>query len=249
MVYGINPALLERPAYNAAFVSQSLDVDAAILKTYLPRAPRLRTVILTVDYTAPGYRLHRSAENWRAKNYLLYTPVEVPHKPAHHFEVLSLPLPISAERIWEYYVENKDPDLITRNLGFAVSVVQGETEFNNNGRIAAGRHTNYDELIRQENEASLVKIAELCLQANVKLQLITLPYHEDYMVNREQSQVALQEEMITNLTDQFSNVSYDDTAARDQYSENNFRDSDHLNERGATVFTTRLNALLRGGRR
>jgi hypothetical protein len=55
--YGVNPDLMPPGAYNAAFVSQSLRYDSAILATRLDALPKLNTVVIPISYFSLFFQL------------------------------------------------------------------------------------------------------------------------------------------------------------------------------------------------
>ena len=48
--YGLNPEYFSKKTFNAAYVSQSLDLDYEILKKYDSKLKNLKTVIVPISY-------------------------------------------------------------------------------------------------------------------------------------------------------------------------------------------------------
>ena len=244
--YAIDPSLLDAPAYNAAFVSQSLDVDAAILRHYLPQMPRLHTVVAPVDYPILGFQLKRSVEDWRIKNYVLYTGVEVPHVFSDYSELLTSPLPINVGRLRWHYVTRAPFSTTLQPGGFGVKPTTATTNLAESGAIAARRHTNTDEEIYLAIDAALREMAAICAERGVRLLLIKTPQHDAYRSHLDARQLAELQRWIDDNVSALDNVIYHGLREPSLYGDGDFRDADHLNELGAAKFSRRLNDVLRG---
>jgi hypothetical protein len=63
--YGVDPNCLSLRAFNLAYVFQSPYYDTRLARTYLDRMPRLRLVLLDVNYISLWYQLADTKESWR----------------------------------------------------------------------------------------------------------------------------------------------------------------------------------------
>ena len=66
--YGINPIYMKESSFNAAYVSQSLEIDYEILNKYKSSLKSLRTIILPVSY----FSLNSSMGNNGGINIILF---------------------------------------------------------------------------------------------------------------------------------------------------------------------------------
>ena len=65
--YGLNPEYFSKKTFNAAYVSQSLDLDYEILKKYDSKLKNLKTVIVPISYFSLFETLDTDVEKWRIK--------------------------------------------------------------------------------------------------------------------------------------------------------------------------------------
>ena len=66
--YGVNPEYFSKKTFNAAYVSQSLDLDFEILNAYNSKLKKLKTVIIPISYFSLFETLETDIEKWRIKN-------------------------------------------------------------------------------------------------------------------------------------------------------------------------------------
>ena len=106
MFYGVNPLYLDSKAFNYSNVSQSPDMDLAILKTYEDSLQNLKNVIIRLSYDTLFEQLKDSPEDWRLKNYKLYTDVNFEYKLKHNSEVISTGTRQALKTIKDYYFKD-----------------------------------------------------------------------------------------------------------------------------------------------
>ena len=242
--YGISPAELPGPAYSLAMVSQSVDIDAALLRHYLDRAPRLRRVVLPLNYPVLRYRLGDSPEAWRLKNYNVYGPTWLRWSPAALSEVTALPFPANVGRLRRYYLAGRAPSLTTSANGMGVHPQIRSPEFAASGAKAAHRH-------RAPGPAdgtlvdALNDIARRCNAAGIWLHLVRTPALPDYSRRLDAAQLAEVDTLATRLARRHARVSFLTEPAAAPYADSLFRDADHLNRAGAQAYSQRLGRAIR----
>lgn len=242
--YGINPKYFTAPAFNMSNVSQSPDVDLAILKSYEHQLTNLKTVVIRLSYDTLFEQLKLSPEDWRLKDYKLYTNVDLDYTLKHNSEVLAMGLKQSLEVLKNEYFNNT-PLLNCDSLGFGKVKSQLKTiDLDNAGRIAAKRHTISSWHLLHKNSEVFKKIIEHCNQRHIKVLVVTPPAYKSYVNNLNTNQVDKMVETGIYLGEKYENCSYHNFMTRLNLIHSDFYDADHLNSLGAKKFSLILNSLI-----
>ncbi|MDC0009398.1 hypothetical protein OAE03_02430, partial [Winogradskyella sp.] len=242
--YGINPKYFTAPAFNMSNVSQSPDVDLAILKSYEHQLTNLKTVVIRLSYDTLFEQLKLSPEDWRLKDYKLYTNVDLDYTLKHNSEVLAMGLKQSLEVLKNEYFNNT-PLLNCDSLGFGKVKSQLKTiDLDNAGRIAAKRHTISSWHLLHKNSEVFKKIIEHCNQRHIKVLVVTPPAYKSYVNNLNTNQVDKMVETGIYLGEKYENCSYHNFMTRLNLIHSDFYDADHLNSTGAKKFSLILNSLI-----
>ncbi|WP_339626865.1 hypothetical protein [uncultured Winogradskyella sp.] len=242
--YGINPKYFTAPAFNMSNVSQSPDVDLAILKSYEHQLTNLKTVVIRLSYDTLFEQLKLSPEDWRLKDYKLYTNVDLDYTLKHNSEVLAIGLKQSLEVLKNEYFNNM-PLLNCDSLGFGkVKSQLKKIDLDNAGRIAAKRHTISSWYLLHKNSEVFKKIIEHCNQRHIKVLVVTPPAYKSYVNNLNTNQVDKMVETGISLGEKYENCSYHNFMTRLNLIHSDFYDADHLNSTGAKKFSLILNSLI-----
>lgn len=242
--YGINPKYFTAPAFNMSNVSQSPDVDLAILKSYEHQLTNLKTVVIRLSYDTLFEQLKLSPEDWRLKDYKLYTNVDFDYTLKHNSEVLATGLKQSLEVLKNEYFNNTRL-LNCDSLGFGKVKSQLKTiDLDNAGRIAAKRHTISSWHLLHKNSEVFKTIVEHCNQLQIKVLVVTPPAYKSYVNNLNTNQVDKMVETGIYLGETYENCSYHNFMTRLNLIHSDFYDADHLNSTGAKKFSLILNSLI-----
>lgn len=240
--YGLNPEYFSTKTFNAAYVSQSLDLDYEILNAYQSKLKNLKTVIIPISYFSLFETLETDVEKWRIKNYVIYYGFENKYQFTDNFESLDNHIALNIKKMIKHYVLDK-PYITSSNLGWG-------TNFNSknkkalNGVFTAKKHTakNFD--LYNENVKSLQKIIALCRKNKVKVIFITTPTHVSYCQNLNSIQIEKTIKTIWKLVKNNSNCDYINVLTSDKFTNEDFYDADHLNEIGAKKLSLFLNKFV-----
>lgn len=237
--YGINPEYFSNKTFNAAYVSQSLDLDYEILKKYDSKLKNLKTVIIPISYFSLFETLETDVEKWRIKNYVMYYDLENNYQFTDNFESLNNHITQNIKKVIKHYAFHKS-FLTSSHLGWG-------TNFNSknkkalNGAFTGKKHTakNFD--LFDKNVKSLQKIIALCRENKVKIIFITTPTHSSYYENLKATQLEKTTNTISELVKNNSNCMYLNYLKSDKFTNEDFYDADHLNEIGAKKLSIVLN--------
>jgi lysophospholipase L1-like esterase len=115
------------------------------------------------------------------------------------------------------------------------------------GKERAKLHTINDPDCFARNTQLLKTFIELAATRNIRVILYTPPAHNSYVQNLNPDQLKLTVDAANAVTETYPNVSYYNFLTDSTFTETDFFDSDHLNEKGAEklslVLDTRLKPL------
>lgn len=232
----IDPAYFYMNAYNAAYVSQSLDLDLEILKKYKNEFKNLDVLILPISYFSFYSTLGGGKESWREKNYEIYYDIDVSNSLTDHFEILSNKLIINLKRLGSYYLLGNQPINSTK-LGWGERHSNSKKNLIKSGQEAAKRHGKKGTNILDKNIKILRSIIELCEEQNVNVILYTPPAFKTYRQNIDKDQLQETVEKAKGIASTYSNCQYFNFIDDPRFAKEDFFDADHLNNKGAKKFT------------
>lgn len=241
--YAVNPEYLEDSAFNLSHVSQSLEVDLATLRAYLPEMKQLKKIVLRLSYDTLFEVLSETDESWRYKDYRLYTDVDLNYKISHYSEVLSVSLKENIKRLNNFYVKNNDAlNCNVYGWGNDASSVLSKDLLSTGPKVAK-KHTAESNFFLSQNLKSLNDIIELCQQNSIEVILVTFPCYNSYTENLNEYQLKTTIETGENM-DRVKNCTYLNFMNDDRFKAEHFFDADHLNDKGAKLFSEILNTQL-----
>jgi len=242
--YGLNPEWMDGVTFNMSNVSQSLDIDLAILKYYLPKMQQLNTVVIRLSYDSMFETLSKTNEHWRYKDYALYTDIPLKFSWKHHSEILSISFKENIKRIYNYYLKSENS--VTCNaFGWGVDAHSSQAkDLYKTGALVAKKHTATSDDLFEYNVNTLKEIADLCAQNKVDIILVTPPAFESYYLNLNDQQLEATVNTGFELANQHDNLSYYSFLEYWRFDKEHFFDADHLNERGALLFSKMINDII-----
>lgn len=253
MLYAVNPQWMSHKAVNLANVSQSLWYDAALLEKYISNMPRLKTVCVAVSYHSFFADLSSTTEYWRDYFYErywgLYSPTARPDFLRRHFY---------------YYMYGRGQSLkLLTGLGSSGEMTAGAIQ---EGGWLPGDTTTWRELISDESGrqrivslhqeqdsltgpaqwAALEKLLQLSQKHGVKVLLVTPPLCNTFRKHMDAAYWGAAQRKALALCAACSGCRYVDLSNAEQLQlpPQYFFDNDHLNAKGAAVFSKILNSLV-----
>tara|TARA_R100000935_G_scaffold1517_1_gene4864 strand:+ start:45640 stop:46554 length:915 start_codon:yes stop_codon:yes gene_type:complete len=239
---GVKAENIDREAFNASYISQSLDVDLIILNKHLNKLPSLELVVLNFSYQSLYNSVKVGKEYWRVKNYNLYYNLQLSSNLEDYSEILSQSFTKNLRRLKTEY-------LIKENLVFSSEkgsgLLEGHENLKATAKKAVKRHTDkgvpgYHETIKKELN-DIIRILE---ERQIKVILVTPPASEYYNELLDTIQTNRSEKFLKMLAANNSNVFYYNFLKDKDFEIEDFYDADHLNEKGALKYTSKLNNIL-----
>ena len=245
-LYGLNSEILQTPAFNLSHVSQTIDLDLALLKKFGTQMPKLKRVIVTLSYFSMRETLETTEESWRLGRYRQYYDLNILHNSIESFDLIRLPFNFNVTRLKQYYFQHQQ-DLLITPKGWS-------TKYRSNNPIkylvsssqqATGRHSilQPDPLLIEENKSNLKSIASWCAAHHVKLYLITTPTYSAYRERMDPIQWNEVQQQGYWIQNNFPGAVYLNWIADTEFEDADFHDGDHLSEKGAIKITNRLQNL------
>ena len=235
---GIRPDLLGTKSFNLAGVSQTIDIDADLLETYLPSLKNLKTVVACPDagilFDPP---LHKGAESFRSTYYNLYMPT--PRRgtwPHLTFETASY---TGVKNKLDALLEG-DTDPHIDSLGWYngyVAEKEGKDgftpeRFTDRAAYLAQYGTDYLE----ENRSQLRRLYGICHAHGIRVVLVLTPVLPELTAALKAWMHKEVAETLAEYRDK-PDVTILDYSRDKRFTETDFFDTDHLNTDGAAKFT------------
>lgn len=250
LYFGINPEFSNLESFNAAYTSQSVDLDWLILSKYKDWS-HLKYIVLSVDYISLYTQLGNNVEAWRMKNYNLYYGI----KPSYHLEnsaeIFNGKFAKNIDRLDKFYNKGVS-DLDCNHWGFGT--LYNHTTSNNidlSSKEAAKRHkvdiksklslSNF-----KYNTEVIKNFIHFGEKNNVKIVFIATPVSKSYYNITKDDQLKNTVSAVKRLVSENNNQCiYLDYIQDNNFYDTDFYDGDHLNDLGAKKLTEKLNSIIK----
>jgi len=243
--FGLNPVYFPPNTFNASHISQSLDLNLAILNKYQNQFDSLKIIVLPISYFTLFNNLESSEESWRLKNYTLYYGMEG-KSLKNYSELLSNKFSINLRRLYEYYFQNKS-EITGSKLGWGTTFKsENAVDLQESGKIAAQRHTFSNIFsektvkIFEENLKILNSFSAFCNQRKIKLIFLAPPAYYTYRENLNAEQLNKTVETMNDFVRNHPNTYYFNWMDDPDFVAKDFFDANHLNEIGAEKLSKKL---------
>ncbi len=254
ILHDIDPHFLRKNGFNAAHLSQSLRYDHFIFNKFIDRMPSLEYVILGIDYWSPYGDIAESPEWWRVKYYNIHYGSKLYRwEGKYNFELYFRDIGTfkrAAKGFFTLMGLMNESHITINDKGHGVHY----TFFNraaewDNGEMEATRH---NELIRnaqqdgliEQNKAYVEDIIRKCAERNVMVILLNVPLFKTYREHQISDFVDQQKAFCNYFAEKYENVLYADFSNHPDFTEKDFYDANHLNDRGTKKFTLMLDNIL-----
>lgn len=240
--YGIDPVAFRSRGFNAAHVSQSIDLDRMIVERYGDDLERCQWLILPVSYGTLFKRMIQGAEAWRSKYYGIHYGLDLPWSLSTRSEIVHGTFEGHIERIIAYHFKGKH-DRRCSELGYGASPPQATGDLATTGAEAASRHTTSDRSLVTENLQELDAMIQWAKDRDMNVLLCTTPVHQAYRRHMEPVQWGITRAALLERTKQ-PHVRYVDLSDDTRFVDHHFRDADHLAQDGASLVGSVLDSVM-----
>lgn len=243
---GIRPELLPGTVLNLANVSQTVDLDRALLLRCVKGCPRLRNVVMVADNSNLFDRSMEETDEWfRITYYTLYMHRLGGHNPffsRYGLELLHFPSLQGKVKKW---MQMRRPDCTPLGWDTDNGLEAKDLEHWNTSLVtdALRRHTCRDWELAAHNAAIVKEIAHLCRQHELRLTLVSTPVSPAYAAGIPDNQQTFIEQVLQDCHNRYGARILD--ASRMQgYADDEYFDPDHLTHQGAALFTEEVRAMV-----
>jgi hypothetical protein len=234
--YGLNPIYFKKKTFNLSNVSQTIYFDKLLLDKYIKILPKLNYIVICIEYTNLSQKDNTEEDIWRKYYYQSYMNLEVPLIKWYDFNQFFLCTTQNPSRTF---------DLI---LKYAKNGFVNDCDTNGWGTNYKKKDRIGPELIAKEraqqqedgsvdfvaNSERIDSIIRFCKQKNIKVVIVSMPQTHLYSSYLNQKKLKLIFKTCQNFqTNNFKDVYYLNLFNENRFSDEDFYDSDHLNEVGA----------------
>ncbi len=240
---GVNPEYFQSVAFSLANTSQSLFYDKELLMEYNDYMPNLKKVIIPISYFSLSHKLDKGEENGRKYDYLHYmnckTKILSNKNVKYYSAFLAKGFSKSSRAIKNYVFKGKTP-ISCNSYGWCTSYSYSKRhDLKSTALTAAKRHEN-GSLDFSENVKHLEEIINFSRLHNFEVVLINTPTTKYYYDNLDSQKLAKIFKTCSDISE-INSIKYFNFSHDKCFTEEDFYDGDHLNDRGATKFSKLLN--------
>ena len=241
--FGINPIFFNKTAFNAAHVSEPLNMSQFILNKYDTQLDSLENIIISVSIFTPfvTWEPGGEGESWRIKHYHLYYDYPIPWYDMNDRFELSNSNYNTLVR-WKKAILKPNGIVYSDENGFGRNYLQHHSKDWEQCDDAIRTHTTEKYAASpyvEYNREVLRKIIQNHPRANIFL--LTTPCWHTYTEFVNQGQVQFVENFAESLANQFNNCHYVNLFRDGRFVAEDFDDAYHLSEIGAQKMTIILN--------
>lgn len=235
-LYGLNPIYFDNNTFNLANVSQTIYFDKLVLEQYFDKLPKLKCVVFCIEYTNLSQQDNTQDDVFRKYYYQYFMGLNVPL--VHELDFNQYLLSFAQSPRISYYMLKKWFQTGT----FADSDDRGwGTNFKKKDRtqpylVAKTRAFSHEDNLLDFNINSnrINDVINKCKSKNIKVVIVSMPQTHLYSSYLNQNKLQAIFKTCQNFQDENANaVFYLNLFNDKRFIDEDFYDSDHLNEVGA----------------
>ena len=245
--YGVNPAFLDKPAFNLAQVSQTIYFDKLLLDTHMDKFKHLKYVILNIEYTSLSREDNTGEDVWRKYYYEQFMNLNVPIITNLDYQRYLLSstksFNFNVNLFWKYLKNNTLLTCDANGYGTDYSIKNKDNNYKKFIKEVIKSHEDGSSDF-SINTNRLKDIIEKCNKSNIEVILLITPVTKQYTEGIKQEKWNKIVSVCERLDKKYSNTMFLNLFQDPRFTENDMFDSDHLNEEGAKKCSLILNSLL-----
>jgi hypothetical protein len=245
--YGLNPDKFDNPAFNIANISQSIYFDKLLFDKHFDRFKNLNYVILNIEYTSLSHQDNTQEDVWRKYFYKSQMGLDVSiisfYDPKQYSLALSRSFKNSLNSL-QYFLKNKTLSETTSS-GWASNYTFENRKLNLEELSYKVTQKHEDQSVDFKlNTQRLQAIIDKCKDKNIEVILVTMPVHKSYSEKVNQQKLTAIFDIAQQLANKNSNTSYLNLFSDNQFTEDDFYDPDHLNNKGSDKCSEIVNTFI-----
>jgi|SRR5690554_3273174 len=245
--YGLNPEKFDQPAFNIANISQSIYFDKLLFDKHIDSFKNLKYVVLNLEYTSLSQKDNTQEDTWRKYFYREQMDLDVSIIPFYDISQYSLAMSRSFKNsiitIQQYF--EKGTIIECDELGWGHKYTYDKRRQNLDELAVRVTEKHEDNSMDFKINTQRIKsIIKKCKEKNINVILVTMPVHKSYSEKVNPKKVRAIHSVAKNLALENSNSFYINLFYSDKFSDEDFYDPDHLNDRGAKKCSILLNEFI-----
>lgn len=242
--YGLNPIYFKKKTFNLSNVSQTIYFDKLLFENYVDQLPKLSCIVLCIEYTNLSQKDNSQEDVWRKYYYQSYMNLKVPL--------------IKWYDLHQYFLCTTQKPSRTLELmkKYAKSDFVADCDVNGWGNNYKKKDRIIPKLVAKErakqqedgfvdfklNSDRINSIISLCKQKKIKVVIVSMPQTHLYTSYLNKKKLSLIFKTCQNLQNKNPNdVYYLNLFNDNRFQDEDFYDSDHLNEFGAEKCSKMVN--------
>ena len=244
--YGFNPKYFNTLAVNLANISQSLYFYELLINKYLDSFPKVKTIVLNIDYFTLSQVDNEEQDRWRKYYYSIYMNLDVPIVSKYDYKSYSVVLatePVILNTTLRRLVKEHtivECDEMGWGKNPSTAPVLNNLAL---GKTRVKQHE-YGTMDFSSNLKRLNRIITKCSKRDLKVVLVTMPVMEYYYKSVKKNKLRKIQNNCKDLS-LISNVYYLNLFSDSRFTHEDFYDTDHLNANGATKCSRILDDYLK----
>lgn len=237
--YGMRSDLLGDSAFNLANVSQEVYIDLMLLKRYKDYLPNLREIIIPVSYQGFYTNHLEDTQEWfRIIQYKRRMGItEHSDMSRYNFEIANFEAYRGALSNYIIPVTLNKCDSLGNGLGYSMKNRKPKWKDMASARMESCTYPDYKD--KTEQEADFEALLEYCRDNGIQCHIIFFPVWEGFLEILDKGQISDTRQRLMKLHKAYGVPVYDYLDDK-EFNENDFYDSDHLNDEGACKLTRRF---------
>lgn len=245
--YALNPAHFSLNTFNFSNVSQSLYFDSLLLKSHLNNLPKLKCVVLCIEYNNLSQVDDSQEDVWRKYFYQNYLNLDVPTVSdfdlQNHLLFINQTPQKTKELIKRYFLEGSIVDCDTNGWG---------TNFVHRNKYQTTEEVKKRALSHEDgsidfsvNTSRINSIIQELKKRDFKLVIVSLPQTRLYTSFLNQDKLKSIFKTCQNFQSKNPNqVFYLNLFSDERFQKNDFADADHLNGKGSDKCSRIVNSYI-----
>ncbi len=242
---GVNPACFNKRAFNLSNVSQTLYYDKRLTLEYLPKLPKLKTVLINISYFSFFYQLYDIKENWRDYYYNQHFGIKYYQLNPFllsNYSAFAMYQPMHSVKLAFNKFEDETAKEILPN-GYQPKYIQ---EAINDGvgkeRVDVHNSENFTNR-RKEIETDLEDFVSQLSQKNIQVVFLTTPVYSTYSKFCNKN-ITEENNQFVHLLCKSHKCKYLNFFEDTRFIKDDFFDNDHLKNNGAIKLSKIINDTL-----
>ncbi len=234
------PDILEgtNSTFNLSMGGQDLYHILLLLEKCIPESPRLKLVILGLDYDMAGYNFAKEKQEWKDRYY--YPWNKNIYDRSFGNIIMAKSDFMRSNRDLSYLFSSQEID---SNPTFIPPVAAENNEYICRKRALEHSVIKFNRNLAEENLNYLIRILEICRNYNVTLLMVNTPKSTCYTNNYNPGVIEFSSQKYTTFS-LLHNIAYLDLFSDTCFTENDFIDFDHLNQQGVDKLLSRIRVVL-----